>query len=156
MLQIYVSAAAGGISLSIERIEALTDLGLRGDRYALGTGSFSRWPGSGRAVTLIESEVLHAVHIAGGLDLSQGQHRRNIVTVGVRLADLNGRRFTIAGAEFRGARLCEPCRYLERLVGEGAFAALKGRGGLRADVIKAGWLSVGDEVCPVGRASFLP
>lgn len=78
------------------------------------------------------------------------------MTVGIRLADLNGRRFTIGSAEFRGARLCEPCRYLERLAGAGAFAALRGCGGLRADVLRGGWIAIGDEVRPEGPAAFLP
>jgi MOSC domain-containing protein YiiM len=138
------------------RAEALCDLGLRGDRYLLGTGSFSRWPGSGRALTLIESEVVDAVLRECGVDLSVGRHRRNIVTAGLRLSDLNGRRFAIGTVELRGARLCEPCRYLERLASPGAFDALRGRGGLRADVLTGGWLAVGEEIRPTGPAAFLP
>jgi MOSC domain-containing protein YiiM len=156
VLEVYITPGAGAVPISVPRIEALPDLGLRDDRYALGTGSFSRWPGSGRAVTLIESEVLAAIAREHGLDLSKGQHRRNIVTVGIRLHELNGRRFSIGNARMRGARLCEPCRYLERLAGAGALAALRGRGGLRADVLKAGSLVVGDQIRPEGEVSFLP
>jgi len=155
-LEIYVTASAGGIAASVARVEALAKLGLQGDRYALGKGSFSRWAASGRAVTLIESEVLQAVYSEFGLDLSQGRHRRNIVTAGIRLADLNGRRFSIGEAQFRGARLCEPCRYLERLAGRGAFAGLRGRGGLRADVLNGGSIAIGEEIRPEGPTSFLP
>ena len=42
----------------VSEVRALVGKGLEGDRYALEIGSFSRWPGSGRAVTLIEAEVI--------------------------------------------------------------------------------------------------
>ena len=51
--------------------------------------------------------------------------------------------FRIGSALFHGIGACQPCGYLERLTVTGACAALKGRGGLRAEVLEAGVL--GDE-----------
>jgi hypothetical protein len=42
--------------------------GLAGDRYHAGVGSFSRWPDSGRAVTLIEQEAIEAILRETGID----------------------------------------------------------------------------------------
>ena len=50
--------------------------GIEGDRYFLGVGSFSRWPGSGRALTLIEREAIDAIVFEYGIDLRDGLSRR--------------------------------------------------------------------------------
>ena len=148
---IYLASGAGQPLSAVAEALALPGRGLEGDRYALGKGSFSRWPGAGRAVTLIEQEVIEALADETGLDIDHGRSRRNIVTRGVRLNELVGRTFRIGAALFRGDRLAEPCGYLERRIGPGLTAALRGRGGLCADVLESGVLRVGEEVAVVER-----
>src|SRR5688500_9082 len=84
VVAVFVAPCAGAAPTEIPRVEAVHNVGLAGDRYAAGVGSFSRWPGSGRAVTLIESEALAAIRRECGLDFAGGLHRRNVVTAGVR------------------------------------------------------------------------
>ena len=120
--------------------------GIEGDRYFLGVGSFSRWPGSGRALTLIEREAIDAIVFEYGIDLRDGLSRRNIVTIGVRLADLIGKTFRLGGAVLRGVRQAEPCGYLARRTAPQIMEAMKGRGGLRADVLEAGVVRMGDSL----------
>jgi MOSC domain-containing protein YiiM len=143
---IFLAPAAKAPLIGVPEVHAVADRGLEGDRYFHTSGSFSRWPGEGRAVTLIEAEAIEAVGREAGIDLTAGRSRRNLLTRGVRLADLNGRRFRIGQALFRGTRVCEPCAFLERLTEPGAFAALKGRGGLRADVLEGGIIRAGDAI----------
>jgi MOSC domain-containing protein YiiM len=143
---IFIAEAAKQPLRAIEEARVLAERGLEGDRYAAGAGAFSRWPGSGRAVTYIAKEALDAVRNETGIDLSAGESRRNIVTVDVELSELNGEKFRIGSAVLRGARLCAPCAYLERLTVPGVFDALKGRGGLRADVVEPGVIRVGDTI----------
>ena len=150
---IFIAEKAKAPMRPVPEVRVLEGLGLEGDRYALGIGAFSRWSGWGRAVTLIEREAIDAVLRESGIDLSGGQSRRNVVTTGVALADLNGQAFRIGTAVLRGARLCAPCGYLERLVGPGVFDALRGRGGLRADVVQPGTVRVGDAIEVVRRGS---
>jgi len=45
-----------------------------------------------------------------------------------------------------GTRLCEPCKYLEDLVGKPILNPLLHRGGLRADILEGGEIRIGDEV----------
>ena len=134
---------------SVAEVRAVAGRGLEGDRYLFGRGSFSRWPGGGRAVSLIAAEAIEAILAEHGIDLSAGHSRRNLVTRGVALEQLVGRRFRIGTALFYGDRLCAPCRYLERLIAPGLFDAIKGRGGLRADLLSDGIIRVGDELVPV-------
>jgi MOSC domain-containing protein YiiM len=143
---IWVSATARTPLVSVEAVRAIPGRGLEGDRYSLGQGSFSRWPGTGRAVSLIAEETLQSIHAEHGIDLSEGRSRRNLVTSGIDLADLQDRLFRIGTAVFRGVRPCSPCQYLERITQAGVFDALKNRGGFRADVIEEGVLRVGDSI----------
>lgn len=147
LVSIYLAAAAGDPVRSVPEAEALAGRGLAGDRYADGVGSFSRWPGKGRDVTLITAEALAAAEAGFGVAVGDGQHRRNLVVEGVPLADLRGVPFQIGGVRFEGVRWCAPCKYLVRVTGqERIFDALVRRGGLRASVIAGGQIHVGDEV----------
>jgi MOSC domain-containing protein YiiM len=136
----------------VTQVLAVAQRGLEGDRYWSSRGSFSRWPGAGRAVSLVEAEALDAAFAETGIDLRNGRSRRNIVTRGVRLDDLNGKPFRIGGALLLGVRACAPCAFLERLTQPGAFAALKGRGGLRAEVLEDGVIRCNDAIVPVTAA----
>jgi MOSC domain-containing protein YiiM len=97
-------------------------------------------------VTLIEAEVIEEVLAAADLDLSAGRSRRNVVTRGVRLLELMGRRFRLGTALLHGDRPADPCAVLERHIGPGLMEALKGRGGLRATVLEEGEVRVGDAI----------
>jgi MOSC domain-containing protein YiiM len=141
---IYLSPAAGAPAVAAGEAMVVEGRGLEGDRYFLGAGSFSRWPGEGRAITLIEEEAIEAIRREHGIDLADGRSRRNIITAGVVLADLIGKRLRIGGALLRGVRPADPCAYLERRTAPGLIKAMKGRGGLRADVLEGGVLRVGD------------
>ena len=143
---IFVAPAARVPPMPVATATAVVGRGLEGDRYFLGVGAFSRWPGEGRQVTLIEAEAVDAIRSEAGVDLSAGQHRRNLATRGVRLADLLGRRFRVGPVLLRGQRLCAPCKYLDRLVGVSVYRAMIGRGGLRAEVVEGGEIRVGDVV----------
>lgn len=81
-----------------------------------------------------------------GIDLSNGRSRRNIVTSGLKLEELQGRKFRIGTAVFRGERPCAPCQFLEGLTEPGVFEALKNRGGWRADILTEGVIHVGDAI----------
>lgn len=142
---LFVAPAAGAAAVAVQAVRVLS-AGLEGDRYQRGEGSFSRWPGSGRAVTLIEGEVIDEVLAAADLDLTAGRSRRNVVTRGVRLLGLMGRRFRLGTALLHGDRPASPCEVLERYVGPGLMEALHGRGGLRATVLQEGEVRVGDAI----------
>ena len=143
---IHIAPAAKAVMVSVPSAEAIAGQGLAGDRYQLGIGAFSRWPGEGRQITLIAAEAIGDILAETGIDLGAGQHRRNVVTVGVALHEFLERRFRIGDVLLRGQRLCAPCRYLDGLVGEAVFDAMKGRGGLRAEILIGGTIRVGDGV----------
>ena len=79
--------------------------------------------------------------------------RRNVVTRGVDLSALLGKRFAIGDVECLGVRDCPPCAHLESLTRPGVHAALEGAGGLRAEVVTAGTMRVGDAIRPLDTPS---
>ena len=130
----------------VDRVRAFAGRGLEGDRYAKGEGTFSGGTGDGRALTLIEGEVLDAMQLPDGARLGPAEARRNLVTRGISLNPLVGRRFTVGEVECEGRRLCEPCAHLQRLTSPGVLRGLVHRGGLRADVLGDGVIEVGAAV----------
>ena len=143
---IFIAPAAEGTMVAVSAVRAVPGAGLEGDRYFLKVGTSSNHPGTGRHVTLIESEAFEALKRDYGIDLEPASGRRNIVTRGVPLNHLVGREFEVGGARFRGMRLCEPCSHLEGLTREGVLRGLVHRGGLRADILAEGTIRVGDDI----------
>jgi len=107
--------------------------GLEGDRQFFADGA-----GAGEALTLIEAEALEDVGLTGP------ESRRQVVTRGVRLNDLVGKRFRVGQVECVGTELCEPCLHLQQLTRPRIIKDLIHRGGLRADILSGGTISVGD------------
>jgi MOSC domain-containing protein YiiM len=143
---IYIATEAAGPTASLEEVEAVAGRGLQGDRYFAGEGTYSKTPGTGRQVTLIEREALEAAARDYGIALEPGQSRRNIETVGVALNHLVGKEFMVGEVRLGGTRLNEPCAHLASLSKRGIVKALTHRGGLRADILLGGMIRVGDAV----------
>lgn len=139
---IYLCSSAAGRPVAVDEALAVPGRGLEGDRYFLGCGTWSYERRLWSELTLLESEALEA----SGLCIEAGEARRNLVTAGIELDSLIGGRFRIGGVEAFGERTCDPCQHLDRLTGQGARAALAGRGGLRARILTRGVLRVGDAV----------
>ena len=132
------AAAEGPIEL-VGEVTAHAGRGLVGDRYHEARGTFSNPHSVGHQLTLVEAEVLEE------LGIGPEAARRNLVTRGIDLNALVGRRFTVGEVECVGRRLCEPCAHLERL-SPGTLRPLVHRGGLRADLLGDGTIRLGDAV----------
>ena len=139
---IYISPSATVLPKAVNEVEARAHRGLVGDRYFEGGGTFSDWEpkGPGRELTLIENEVLAEI------GLSAAEARRNIVTEGVRLNDLIGKRFRIGAVLIEGIRLCPPCAHLDKVTGKALLKPLADRGGLRANILSDGVIQVGEAI----------
>ena len=108
----------------VERVEAVADRGLRGDRYFRGSGYYSGVDGC--QVTFVGTDALASVREESGVDLADGRHRRNIVDTDV--TDLLEHRFRVGEAVFEGTRLRPSCAHLEELAGEAGVARALARG----------------------------
>lgn len=135
---------------SRERVRAVADGGLRGDRYCHDRGYYS--PYDVCQVTLVDSHAVEYVREAYGIDLSDGRHRRNF-EVDTDVVALLDTRFSVGEAVFEGTRRRPPCAHVEELADEeGVARALSDeRGGICADVVEGGAVAVGDELSVVER-----
>lgn len=145
---IFIAPRGGAPMTSVEEVRAVEGQGLEGDRYFDRVGTYSDRAGTGREVTLIESEAVEAAGRDYGLRLAAGNARRNVVTAGVSLNHLVGQEFTVGDVRLRGMRLCEPCEHLAEMTGQPVVKALVHRGGLRAEIVSGGMIRVGDPILP--------
>jgi MOSC domain-containing protein YiiM len=151
---IHIAARAEESTHAVEAVTVVEGRGIEGDRYFRegGDGTFHEADKHGQDLTLIEAEAIEGLAADTGIELAPGEVRRNIVTRGVSLNDLVGRRFTVGGVEAVGNRLCDPCSHLQKLTRLGVLKGLANRGGLRADVVRGGVIRVGDELRETGPA----
>ena len=138
--QIAISAERGGLPAAVPRVTAHAGHGLEGEYH------WSDSPDAGQAITLIAAEALEGLREDAGIELSHEASRRNVLTRGVDLNALVGRRFTVGAVECEGVELCEPCNRLAKLTERGVLRGLVHRGGLRADIVRGGEIAVGDPV----------
>jgi MOSC domain-containing protein YiiM len=146
VVSIYIAREAAVAMEYREEVRAVAGKGLEGDRYFDGAGHWSKSPGVGREVTLIEIEAIEALEREKSIAIAPGTARRNIVTRGVPLNHLVGREFQVGEVRLRGTKLCEPCAYLEGLTRQGVLAGLIHRGGLRTEIVTGGTIRVQDAV----------
>ena len=144
---IFVTTAAGEPMQALDEAHVLAGAGLAGDRYVLGTGFYSDG-NTGRQLTLIAAEALETLAREHGVTLTPLECRRNLVTRGIELNQLVGRRFLIGDIACEGIRICPPCNHLEELTRPGMLRGLARSGGLRAHVLNDGVIRLGDVIAP--------
>ncbi len=129
----------------IEVTEAtlIASRGITGDRYRTSSNG-------ARQVTLIAEEDIAAIAaFLGRPSVDPALLRRNLVTSGINLAALKGRRFRIGEAVLETSGECAPCSRMEEIFGTGGYNAVRGRGGITARIVQAGSIAVGDLVEPI-------
>ena len=143
--EIYLTAEGGAPMEQVAEVQAVAGRGLEGDRYAERKGYWTNVDEC--QVTLIEEEGLDEIRASSEVQVSNGEHRRNIITRGVRLLDLVGRRFTVGEALFEFDRPRPPCRYIQSRSEHGMTKALgRNRGGICARVVRSGPIRAGDAI----------
>ena len=121
--------------IEVDSVTCVAGRGLVGDRF------FDYGPDYPGQVTFFAQEVFQAlcdrlrVH-----DKGPGVLRRNIITRGIDLNAWIGQEFEIQGVRFRGIQESRPCYWMEGAFGTGAKEAMRGQGGLRAEVLTDGVL----------------
>jgi MOSC domain-containing protein YiiM len=131
-----------GAVIPAEKAEAIAGRGLAGDhRVERGNA------GGGRQVTLIQHEHLAALAaMTGHGRVDPAWLRRNLVVSGLNLLALKDREFRIGDALLRHSGLCHPCSRMEQVLGPGGYNAMRGHGGITAEVVQGAVIRVGDAV----------
>ena len=123
----------------VARVE-VSATGLVGDRAAGRSGSR-------RQVTLIQAEHLPVIAaLVGRGEVEPALLRRNLVVSGINLLALVAAEFTVGPVRLQGTGRCHPCSRMEEALGPGGYNAMRGHGGITAQVLGAGAITVGDPV----------
>ena len=98
-------------------------------------------------VTLIESENIDYYNNKFRTNYPYVNFRRNVVTKGIQLNNLVGKKLLIGNVKVLGHDLCRPCKHLEEtLKGEDVIKEFLRRGGLRCEILNSGIITIGDEI----------
>ena len=132
------------IGLRPERRAAVQSVGSAEATLAGLAGDHGAGPGK-RAITLIQAEHLPVI----GAFLGEGpvapeRLRRNVVVEGLNLLALRGATFRLGTAVLRGTGPCAPCSRMTEELGSGGYNAVRGHGGITAEVLEPGQIHVGD------------
>lgn len=126
--------------IEVDNAELVAGKGIAGDRYRTSSNG-------ARQITLIAQEDIAAIAaFLGRGPIHPALLRRNLVTAGINLAALKGRRFRIGAAVLETSGDCAPCSRMEEVFGPGGYNAVRGRGGITARIIQGGAISIGDRV----------
>ena len=125
----------------VESIEVLANKGVVGDRH------FDNYNDPYCQLSLIESENIDEYNLKFGLNIPYLDFRRNIITKGIKLNDLVGKKLSIGNVEVEGIDLCRPCRHLtEMLDQENILKEFLRKGGLRCQILSSSQIKVGDSI----------
>jgi MOSC domain-containing protein YiiM len=121
--------------IEVDRLECVAGHGIRGDRFFDYRESYKG------QITFFAEEVYSALCQALSLhDIPPSATRRNVITLGIDLNTLIGIEFEVQGVPFFGVEECRPCYWMDQALAPGAEVFLKGRGGLRARILRNGEL----------------
>ena len=126
---------------NVESIEVVKDKGIVGDRH------FQEFNDPYNQLSLIESENIDYYNNKYKLNIPYIDFRRNIVTKGIELNDLIGKKIQIGDVLIEGIDLCRPCRHLsEKLNQDNIIKEFLRRGGLRCRILSSSNININDEI----------
>ena len=131
----YGGPAGRHPTVEVDSAECVAGRGLRGDRF------FEGPPDRKGQLTLFSAEIF--AQLCRDFDLpgaSPGALRRNVIVSGADLNTLIGTEFPLQGVLLRGVEECRPCSWMDQALAPGAEPWLRGRGGLRCQILTGGWL----------------
>ena len=125
----------------VKIINVIKNQGIEGDRHLREFNDpFSQ-------LTLIESENIDYYNSKYGLDIPYIDFRRNIVTKGIKLNELVGKKISIGDVKVEGIDLCRPCRHLNEILNQNnILKEFLRRGGLRCQILNSSKINLGDQI----------
>ena len=122
-------------------IDVLANQGVVGDRH------FKEFNDPYNQISLIESENIDHYNIKYGLNIPYIDFRRNIVTKGIKLNDLVGKKILVGNVKLEGIDLCRPCKHLSEVLGqENIIKEFLRRGGLRCQILTSSSIKINDKI----------
>ena len=125
----------------VNSINVLANQGIVGDRH------FNEFNDPYNQISLIESENIDYYNIKFGLNIPYINFRRNVITKGIKLNDLIGKKLKVGNVELVAIELCRPCRHLtEMLDQKNILKEFMRKGGLRCQILTSSKINIGDKI----------
>ena len=127
--------------VEVKSIDVLANKGIVGDRH------FNEYNDPYCQLSLIESENIDYYNTKYGLNIPYTDFRRNVITKGINLNNLIGKKLQIGNVKVEGVDLCRPCKHLTELLNqENILKEFLRKGGLRCQILSSSSISIGDEI----------
>tara|TARA_Y100000996_G_scaffold410263_1_gene392317 strand:+ start:11 stop:457 length:447 start_codon:yes stop_codon:yes gene_type:complete len=125
----------------VSSIDVIANQGVVGDRH------FSEFNDPYNQISLIESENIDYYNIKYGLNIPYIDFRRNIITKGIQLNNLVGKKILIGEVKLEVIDLCRPCRHLSETLGhENIIKEFLRRGGLRCQILTSSSIKINNKI----------
>ncbi len=125
----------------VNSINVIANQGVIGDRH------FNEFNDPFNQLSLIESENIDYYNFKYGLNIPYIDFRRNIITKGISLNDLVGKKFLIGKVKLEGIDLCRPCRHLSEVLNQdNIIKEFLRKGGLRCQILSTSIIELGDKI----------
>ena len=125
----------------VSKAELVAGKGIVGDRHFHENNSVRS------QITLIESENIDYYNNKFKTNYSYLDFRRNVVTKGIELNNLVGKKLSIGKIKVEGHDLCRTCKHLEEILkGKDIIKEFIRRGGLRCEILTSGTINLQDKI----------
>tara|TARA_B100001057_G_scaffold452070_1_gene495690 strand:+ start:77 stop:520 length:444 start_codon:yes stop_codon:yes gene_type:complete len=98
-------------------------------------------------LSIIEGENIDEYNLKNKLNIPYLNFRRNIVTRGIKLNDLIGKKISIGSVKLEVLDLCRPCRHLSEKLGRNdIIKEFLRKGGIRCQIMNDGKISLNNKI----------
>ena len=144
VLKLGIASKFGEKIINVQNIEVVQGRGVLKDRH------FSENKNKREQISLIESENIDYYNNKSNTKIPYINFRRNVITKGIKLNDLVGKKIIIGSIKLLVHDLCRPCKHLQGMLGfDDILKEFLLKGGLRCEIINGGKISVGDKITRV-------
>ena len=127
--------------IETKEINLIAGKGVVGDRH------FKDYNDPLNQLSIIESENIDEYNLKYQLNIPYLNFRRNIVTRGIKLNELIGKKISIGSVKIEVLDLCRPCRHLSEKLGRNdIIKEFLRKGGVRCQIMKDGKISLNNKI----------
>ena len=126
---------------NVDFVEVKKNKGIIGDRH------YDEFNDPYCQLSLIESENIDDYNIKQSLNIPYIDFRRNIITKGIKLNNLVGKKLQIGEVKVEVIDLCRPCKHLSEILNQdNIIKEFLRKGGLRCQILSSSRIFVGDQI----------
>ena len=127
--------------IETSEIDLIAGKGIVNDRH------FKDYNDPFNQLSIIEGENIEEYNLKNKLNIPYLNFRRNIVTRGIKLNDLIGKKISVGSVKLEVLDLCRPCRHLSEKLGRNdRIKEFLRKGGIRCQIMNNGKISLNNKI----------